>query len=31
LVEAAHKKWPNNENDLDDDEYEVPILKYNAN
>ncbi len=31
LVEAAHKKWPNNENDLDDDEYELPILKYNAN
>jgi hypothetical protein len=31
LVEAAHKKWLENENDLDDDKYELPILKYDAN
>jgi len=26
LVEVAHKKWLENESDLDDDEYELPIL-----
>jgi hypothetical protein len=31
LVEIAHKKWPHNKNDLDDDEYELPISKYDAN
>ncbi len=30
LVETSHK-WPKNENDKDDNEYEVPILKYDAN
>jgi hypothetical protein len=25
LVEATCKKWPENESDLDDDEYELPI------
>ncbi len=25
LVEIAHKKWPKNKNDPDDDEYELPI------
>jgi hypothetical protein len=25
LVEATHKKWPENENDLDDVKYELPI------
>jgi len=31
LVEASHKKWPENESDPNDDEYELPILKYDAN
>jgi hypothetical protein len=31
LVEASHKKWPKNGSDLNNDEYELPILKYNAN
>jgi hypothetical protein len=31
LVEASRKKWLKNESDLDDDEYELPILKYDAN
>jgi hypothetical protein len=31
LVEVLNKKWPENESDLKDDEYELPILKYNAN
>jgi hypothetical protein len=31
LVKASHKKWPKNENDKDDDKYEVPIKKYDAN
>jgi hypothetical protein len=31
MVEATHKKWPKNESDLDDNEYELPILKYEAN
>jgi len=31
LVEVTCKKWLENESDLDDDEYELPILKYNAN
>ncbi len=25
LVEASNKKWPENESDLEDDEYELPI------
>jgi hypothetical protein len=29
LVETTHKKWQKNESDLD--EYELLILKYNAN
>ncbi len=28
MVEPSHKKWLENEND---DEYELPILKYDAN
>jgi hypothetical protein len=31
LVKVSHKKWLENENDIDDDEYELPILKYNGN
>ncbi len=31
LVEASHKKWLENEGDPDDNEYELPILKYDAN
>jgi hypothetical protein len=31
LVKATHKKWPKNENDLDDAEYELPIIKYDGN
>jgi hypothetical protein len=31
LVETSPKKWLKNESDLDDDEYELPILKYDAN
>jgi hypothetical protein len=27
----SNKKWPKNESDLEDDEYELPILKYDAN
>jgi hypothetical protein len=30
LVEASCNKWLENENDLDDDKYELPILKYDA-
>jgi hypothetical protein len=28
---VSPKKWLENENDLDDDEFELPILKYDAN
>ncbi len=31
LVEASHKIWPKNRSDLDNNEYELPILKYDAN
>jgi hypothetical protein len=31
LVKVAHKKWLENESDLDDDEYELSILKYDVN
>jgi hypothetical protein len=31
LVEVLNKKWLENENDPQDDEYELTILKYNAN
>ncbi len=31
LVEASHKKWLKNGNDQDNYEYELLILKYNAN
>jgi len=31
LVKVAHKKWPKNESDLEDEEYELSILKYYAN
>jgi hypothetical protein len=31
LVKESNKKWPENESDLKDDEYELPILKYDAN
>jgi hypothetical protein len=31
LIEASHKKWPNNESDPDDDKYELPLLKYDEN
>jgi hypothetical protein len=31
LVEALNKKWPEDENDSQDNKYELPILKYNAN
>jgi hypothetical protein len=31
LVEATHKKWPKNESDPNDNEYELSILKYDAN
>jgi hypothetical protein len=31
LVEVACKKWPKKESDPNDDKYELPILKYNAN
>jgi len=31
LVEASHNKWIENGNDLDNNEYELPILKYDAN
>jgi hypothetical protein len=31
LVEVLNKKRPKNESDLKDDEYDLPILKYNAN
>ncbi len=27
ILKIAHKKWLENESDLDDDEYELPILK----
>jgi hypothetical protein len=30
-VETSNKKWLENESDLENDEYELPILKYNAN
>jgi hypothetical protein len=30
LVEATCKKWPKNESDPNDDEYELLILKYDA-
>ncbi len=31
LVEAACMKWLENGSDLDEDEYELPILKYDVN
>jgi hypothetical protein len=31
LVETSRKKWLENESDPDDDEYELLILKYDAN
>lgn len=31
LVKVTCKKWLENENDPNDDEYELPILKYNVN
>jgi hypothetical protein len=31
LVEASPKNWPENENDTNDDEYELFILKYDGN
>jgi hypothetical protein len=31
FVKITHKKWLENESDLDDDEYELPILKYVTN
>lgn len=31
LVKASRKKWLENESDLDDDEYDLPIFKYDAN
>jgi hypothetical protein len=31
LVEASRKKWLENGSDPDDNEYELPILKYDAN
>jgi hypothetical protein len=30
-MEASCKKWPENGSDLNNDEYELPILKYDAN
>jgi hypothetical protein len=30
LVEVARQKWQENENVLHDNEYELPILKYDA-
>jgi hypothetical protein len=31
LVKIPHKKWLENESDLDDDKYEFPISRYDAN
>ncbi len=31
MVAITCKKWPENENDPNNDKYELPILKYNAN
>jgi hypothetical protein len=31
LVETSCNKWPENENDPDDDKYELHDLKYDAN
>jgi hypothetical protein len=31
LVEITCKKWPKNGSDPNDNEYELPILKYNVN
>jgi hypothetical protein len=31
LVEASNKKWTENGSNPNDDEYELPTLKYNAN
>jgi hypothetical protein len=31
LIKTSHKKWLENESDLNNDEYELPILKYDAN
>jgi len=27
----SNKKWPKNESDLENNEYELPILKYDVN
>jgi hypothetical protein len=31
LEEVSKKKWPENANDPRDDEYELPIFKYDTN
>jgi hypothetical protein len=31
LVEASQNKWQESENDLNDNQYELPILRYDAN
>ncbi len=31
MVEAPNKKWPKNESDPQDNEYELHLLKYDAN
>ncbi len=31
LIEASWKKWPKNANDPKDNEYELLVLKYDAN
>jgi hypothetical protein len=31
LVEMLNKKWPKNESDPQDNDYELPVLKYDAN
>jgi hypothetical protein len=31
LVEASNKKWLKNENDPQDNEFELPISKYDVN
>jgi hypothetical protein len=31
MIKNSHKKWLENESDPNNDEYELPILKYDAN
>jgi hypothetical protein len=31
LVKTLNKKWPEDESDSQDNKYELPILKYDAN